>query len=124
MGGIHESRQQLGLLADGLCTKWGELVVTTACVMRGTRVTDLRLTHQLVGDQSGQRPVERARPQPNLPVGELINEPHDGVPVAAAGRQREQHLEAGRRQRRRTTCRTHTRRIQSVSGMTIVDISG
>ena len=50
MGRVHESGQQFGLLADGLCTKWGELVVATPGVMRGTGVTNLRLTDQLVGD--------------------------------------------------------------------------
>ena len=124
MGGIHESRQQLGLLADCLGTKGGELVVATAGVMRGTGVVDFGLTDQLVGDQSSERSVQRARPQPNLPVRELINEPHHGVPMAVAGGQRQQHLEARRRQRRQTTCRTHIRRIQSVTGMTIMDISG
>jgi hypothetical protein len=47
-------------------------------------------------------------------VRELINEPHHGVPVAVTGR----------RQCRDTTCRTHIGRIQSVSAMTITDISG
>jgi lactoylglutathione lyase len=123
MGRVYQSGQQLGLLADDLCTKWGELVVAAPGVMRGTGVTNLRLTDQLIGNQSGQRPVQRAWPQPNLPVRELINEPHHGVPVAVPGSQREQHLEAGRRQCRDTTCRTHSGRIQSVSDMTIMDIS-
>jgi lactoylglutathione lyase len=92
--------------------------------MRGTGVADFGLTDQLVGDQSGQRPVQRARSQPNLSVCELIYEPHYGVPVAVPGCQREQDLEAGRRQCRGTTCRTHRGRIQSVPDITIMDIPG
>jgi len=90
--------------------------------MRGTGVIDFGLTDQFVGDQSGQRPIQRARPQPNLPIRELINEPHHGVPVAVTRGQGKQHLKTGRRQRRDTTCRTHSGRIQSVSDMTILDI--
>src|SRR5688572_107404 len=92
--------------------------------MRGTGVADFGLTDQLVGDQSGQRPVQRARSQSNLSVCELIYEPHHGVSVAVPGCQREQDLEAGRRQCRGTTCRTHRGRIQSVPDMTIMDIPG
>jgi predicted enzyme related to lactoylglutathione lyase len=91
--------------------------------MRGVRVAGISFADEFVGDQAGQGPVQRARPKSNLTVGELINEPHDGVAVTMTGGQCEQHLETGRRYRRNPTCRTHEGRIQSVSDMATLDIS-
>jgi lactoylglutathione lyase len=123
LSGIHESRHQLSLLPDSSLAKGRESVVTPAGVMRCVRIVRFRLADEIFSHQSGQRPVQRAWPEPNLPVRELVNEPHDGVPVAVARGQCEQDLEAGRRQCRNATCRTHSGRIQSDSDMTILDIS-
>lgn len=123
MSGIYESRHQLSLLTDSPLAKGGEPVVATARVMRCVRIVRFGLTDEIVSHQPGQRPVKRARPKPNLPVRELVDEAHHGIPVAVARGQREQDLEASCGQSRDTACRTHSCRIQSVSDMTTSDIS-
>ena len=84
MSGIHESRHQLSFLTDGPLAKGGEPVVATARVVWRIRIVRFGLTHEIVGNQPGQRPVQRARPEPNLAVGELVDEPHHGITVAVA----------------------------------------
>ena len=116
-GGVQQPSEQRGLLADGLSAQRRELVVAPARVVRGGGVVGLGLGHQLVGHQPGEGAVERARSQPYAPVGELVDEAHDGVPVAVPGGQGEQHLEAGRGEGREGTCRTHAHTIQSDSGL-------
>src|SRR4029450_12908278 len=123
VSGIYESRHQLSLLADSPLAKGSEPVIATARVMWCVRIVRFRLTDEIVSHQTCQRPVKRARPKPNLPVRELGNEAHHGIPVAVARGQGQQDLEAGCGQSRDTACRTHSGRIQSVSDMTTLDIS-
>jgi hypothetical protein len=84
VSGIYESRHELSLLTDSPLAKGREPVVATARVVRCVRIVRFGLTYEIVGHQSGERSVQRARPKPNLPVRELVDESHHGIPVAVA----------------------------------------
>ena len=105
-GCIYETGEQCCLLADDSSAQRRELIVAAPSIVRSTRVCGLRLGDQLIGHQSGEGP-QRARAEPNASGGELINKTHDGVPMAVAGRQRKQDVEAGGPQGRVCTSRAH-----------------
>ena len=100
IGCSYHTREQCCLVADDLSAQGRELIVVTPSIMRSTWVCGLRVGNELISHQSGEGSIQRARAQPNASAGELINKPHNGVPVAMAGRQRQQDLEARGRQAR------------------------
>jgi hypothetical protein len=106
-GCIYETSEQCCLLADDSRAQRRELIVAAPSIVPSPRVCGFRLGDQLIGHQSGKGPVQRARAEPNACGGELINKSHDGVPVAVAGCQRKQDLEAGGPQGRGCTNRAH-----------------
>jgi hypothetical protein len=100
IGCSYQTREQRRLVADDLGAQRRELIVATPSIVWSTRVCGLRVGNQLISHQSGKGPIQRAWAQPNPSAGELINKPHNGVPVAMTGRQRQQDLEARGRQAR------------------------
>jgi lactoylglutathione lyase len=108
------------LLGDA-SAQLGQAIVAPPCVVGGTALRHLALLNEPVREQSRDRPIQRARREPDPALGCLLGETHDGVAVMLSRGDREQDQVSGLGDRRQGIDRAHAERILSGTDVSTLD---